>query len=73
MALDARVENIACTYYLQHSSTDSMFGSIVSCLDEIIKNPGNPNQELQEVAFQISTLGDSICQHMAKEEKQVSN
>ncbi|KAL9227395.1 hypothetical protein vseg_003086 [Gypsophila vaccaria] len=71
LALDARVENIACTYYLQHSSTDSMFEAIVTNLNCIVDKLANSTQELQEVTFQIGTLRDSICQHMAKEEKQV--
>ncbi|KAK9684629.1 hypothetical protein RND81_10G221300 [Saponaria officinalis] len=71
LALDTRVENIASTYYLQHSSTDSMFEAIVSCLNGVVDKLANSTQELQEVIFQIGTLRDSICQHMAKEEKQV--
>ncbi|KAH9608672.1 hypothetical protein KSS87_021889 [Heliosperma pusillum] len=71
LALNTRVENIASTYYLQHSSTDSMFESIVSCLKGILDDLGNPSEGLQEVTFQIGFLQDLICQHMVKEEKQV--
>ncbi|KAL9243203.1 hypothetical protein vseg_017118 [Gypsophila vaccaria] len=66
-ALDERVENIAGTYYLQHHSTHAMFESAFSCLND----QERPSQDLQQLVTDIGTLWDSICQHMAKEEKQV--
>ncbi|KAH9624446.1 hypothetical protein KSS87_008876 [Heliosperma pusillum] len=67
LALDERVGNITCAYHLQHYSTDSMFESVLSCLDRL----GWATQDLQELVTNIGTLRDSICQHMVKEEKQV--
>ncbi|XP_021761695.1 zinc finger protein BRUTUS-like At1g18910 isoform X1 [Chenopodium quinoa] len=70
-ALDARVKNIACTYYLEHHIIDSIFESIFSRLNGILENHENSCQEFQELTFHISTLQGSICQHMLKEEQQV--
>ncbi|XP_056683981.1 zinc finger protein BRUTUS-like At1g18910 isoform X2 [Spinacia oleracea] len=70
-ALDARVKNIACTYFLEHHTIDSVFDSIFSRLKDILEDHGSICQEFQELAFHISTLQGSICQHMVKEEQQV--
>ncbi|KAK9669313.1 hypothetical protein RND81_13G122900 [Saponaria officinalis] len=66
-SLEERVENITGTYYLQHHSTYFMFESVFSCINDRER----PTQDLQQLITHISTLWDSINQHMAKEEKQV--
>lgn len=70
-ALDGRMENIACTYSLEHNSIDCTFESIFSSLNGLSEDKGNASQEFQELIFRIGTLHESICQHMFKEEKQV--
>ncbi|XP_057516659.1 zinc finger protein BRUTUS-like At1g74770 isoform X2 [Amaranthus tricolor] len=70
-ALDARVKNIACTYFLEHQIIDSVFESIFSCINGILEDHVNACQEFQELNSHISTLEGSISQHMVKEEQQV--
>ncbi|KAJ8452371.1 hypothetical protein Cgig2_006176 [Carnegiea gigantea] len=71
LALDVRVENIACTYSLEHNSINCTLDYIFSCLYGILNDQENASLQLQELMFHIGALQESIRQHMIKEEKQV--
>lgn len=72
-ALDGRTKNIACTYSLEHRSIDGLFESIFSRLDVLLEESKDISKEFQELVFCIGTLQAFICQHMVKEEEQVSH
>lgn len=71
LALDAHVKNVACTYSLEHESIDHNFDSVFYCLNAL-EGSENTSKALQELVFCIGAIQASICQHMLKEEKQVT-
>ncbi|XP_031407043.1 zinc finger protein BRUTUS-like At1g18910 [Punica granatum] len=74
LALDTCVDNIACSYSLEHRSIDDRFDSLFR-LVEASQGKGednDPNSSLfQEIMFSVGTIQASICKHMQKEEEQV--
>jgi zinc finger-like protein len=62
---------VACTYALEHESTDDLFDSIFHCLDVLLEEKSNISKAFQELICSISTIQASIWQHMVKEEEQV--
>lgn len=71
MALDFHVNNVTCTYTLEHKSIDDLFDSISDCLNVLMEKEESTSKQLQELVFCIGTIQALICQHMLKEEKQV--
>lgn len=71
-ALDIHVKNVACTYSLEHNSTNDLFDSIIRLLDELMGPNENISKLLQELVHCIGILQTSIYQHMLKEEEQVT-
>lgn len=71
MALDFHVNNVTCTYTLEHKSIDDLFNSISDCLNVLMEKEESTSKQLQELVFCIGTIQALICQHMLKEEKQV--
>ncbi|OMO57245.1 Zinc finger, RING-type [Corchorus olitorius] len=70
LALDEHVNNVACTYSLEHEGIDALFDSVSCCLNGL-EETENTSKALQELVFCIGTIQSSICKHMLKEEKQV--
>ncbi|KAE9601465.1 putative aminoacyltransferase, E1 ubiquitin-activating enzyme [Lupinus albus] len=71
LALDVHVKNVACTYSLEHSSTDELFESIFHFLDELMGPSQNFPKLFQELLYCIGILQTSTNQNMLKEEEQV--
>ncbi|XP_073219425.1 zinc finger protein BRUTUS-like At1g18910 [Cicer arietinum] len=70
-ALDKHVQNVVCTYSLEHNSTDGLFDSILQSLDELMGSNENVTKLLRELVYRVGILQTSIYQHMLKEEEQV--
>lgn len=72
LALDAQVKNIVATYSLEHKAIDDNFKSIFHFLDLLMNKTEDIPKTFQNLLICISTIQEIICQHMLKEEKQVS-
>ncbi|KAL5747354.1 hypothetical protein ACOSP7_024352 [Xanthoceras sorbifolium] len=71
LALDVHVQNVACTYSLEHKSIDDVFDSVFDRLNVLPDGDQTMSKPFQELVFCIGTLQTFICQHMLKEEEQV--
>lgn len=75
LALDSRVDNIACTYSLEHKSIDDLFESFFRLVEaSLMEGKGRDLKScsFQDIMFSVGTIQASICKHMLKEEKQVT-
>ena len=70
-ALDTCIKNVARTYSLEHESIHDLFGTIFHWLDRLEENKSGL-KPFQELVVCIGTMQSSICQHMLKEEEQVT-
>ncbi|KAL5725526.1 hypothetical protein ACHQM5_008662 [Ranunculus cassubicifolius] len=73
-ALDARVANVTCTYYLEHNDIDDLFESVFQSLNVLLEKDEkcfDYSKRFQELVDSTSTIQTSICQHMFKEEEQI--
>ncbi|RZC58738.1 hypothetical protein C5167_006041 [Papaver somniferum] len=70
-ALDERVKNIECSYYLEHRTIYDLFESVFWWFSSLLEADGNFSLPLQELVNRVYSLQSFICQHMLKEEEQV--
>lgn len=73
LALDVHIKNVVSTYSLEHKSIDELFDSISDSLNVLLEGCENLSKPFKELVFCIGTISTFICQHMLKEEEQVSN
>ncbi|XP_030458146.2 zinc finger protein BRUTUS-like At1g18910 [Syzygium oleosum] len=71
LALDSHVQNVVCTYSLEHRSTGELFNSTILFFDLLMEDDDNEPKPYQELVLSLGTIQSSICKHMRKEEKQV--
>lgn len=66
------MKNIVFNYSLEHDATDDLFTSVFHWLKLLEEEKGNSTDVLREIVLCIGTIQSFICQHMLKEERQVS-
>lgn len=60
------------SYEMEHVSIDDDFNAIFDCLDLLSQESEEILSLFQKVVFSIGTIQRTICQHMLKEEEQVT-
>lgn len=70
-ALDLRVKNVAFAYSLEHLAIYEHFDLVFHWLDAILDD-STEYEPFQELGFCAGTVEKFVCQHMLKEEEQVT-